>query len=64
MGFMDKWKLRMLKARAKRGLGTSTGNRTMAAEARTEEAEARLLQTESRIKETANEIRREYGTRP
>ncbi|WP_405145360.1 hypothetical protein OG589_01245 [Sphaerisporangium sp. NBC_01403] len=63
MGFMDKWKMRELKARAKRRLGAGTGNRTMAAEARTEEAEARLLRTQDQIKETANEIRREYGVR-
>jgi uncharacterized protein YjbJ (UPF0337 family) len=63
MGFMDKWKMRMLKAKAKRRIGSSTGNRTLAAEARTEEAEARLLQTQDRIKETANEIRKEYGVR-
>ncbi|MEV7965268.1 hypothetical protein AB0O34_04715 [Sphaerisporangium sp. NPDC088356] len=63
MGFMDKWKMRELKARAKWRFGTSTGNRTMAAEARTEEAEARLLQTQDQIKGTANEIRREYGVR-
>ncbi|WP_248960529.1 hypothetical protein [Sphaerisporangium perillae] len=64
MGFMDRWKIRELKARAKRRFGASTGNRTMAAEARTEAAEARLLQTEHEIKETAQQIRREYGTRP
>jgi uncharacterized protein YjbJ (UPF0337 family) len=63
MGFMDKWKMRELKAKAKRRFGASTGNRAMAAEARTEEAEARLLHTQDQIKETADEIRREYGTR-
>ena len=63
MGFMDKWKMRELKARAKRTLSAGTGNRAKAAEARTEAAEARLLQTQDKIKETAAEIRREYGTR-
>ncbi|WP_214413472.1 hypothetical protein [Sphaerisporangium fuscum] len=61
MSLIDKWKLRELKARAKRRLGATTGNRAMAAEARTEEAEARLLQTEDRIRQTAHEIRREHG---
>ncbi|MET8145431.1 hypothetical protein ABZU32_34455 [Sphaerisporangium sp. NPDC005288] len=63
MKFMDKWKMRQLKARAKRQIGAQTGNRAMAAEARTEEAEARLLQTRDRLEEVAREIRREYGVR-
>ncbi|MFC6085416.1 hypothetical protein [Sphaerisporangium aureirubrum] len=60
---MDRLRLRELKARAKRRFGSSTGNRTMAAEARTEEAEAKLLRTKDEIMETAKEIRREYGGR-
>jgi hypothetical protein len=60
---MDKLRLRELKARTKRRFGASTGNRTMAAEARTEEAEAKLLRTKDEIMETAQEIRREYGVR-
>ncbi|GII61712.1 hypothetical protein Skr01_17970 [Sphaerisporangium krabiense] len=61
MGLLEKWKMRELKAKAKRRLGATTGNRTLAAEGRTEEAEARLLQTETRIKETAAEIREKYA---
>ncbi|RCG30815.1 CsbD family protein [Sphaerisporangium album] len=61
MGLLDKWKMRELRARAKRRLGASTGNRTLAAEGRTEEAEARLLQTEDQIKQTAREIRAKYA---
>ncbi|GII83047.1 hypothetical protein Ssi03_10370 [Sphaerisporangium siamense] len=63
MGLLEKWKMRELKAKAKRRLGATTGNRTLAAEGRTEEAEARLLQTETRIKETAAEIREKYARR-
>ncbi|GGK86650.1 hypothetical protein Sme01_40120 [Sphaerisporangium melleum] len=63
MGLLGRWRIRELKARAKRRLGASTGNRTLAAEARTEEAEARLLQTRERLEEVARQIRREYGVR-
>ncbi|MDH2430054.1 hypothetical protein [Sphaerisporangium sp. TRM90804] len=63
MSLVDKLKFRMLKARAKQRLGATTGNRTMAAEARTEEAEARLLATKDKIMETADEIRRDYKVR-
>ncbi|MEO3809757.1 hypothetical protein ABGB17_12225 [Sphaerisporangium sp. B11E5] len=63
MSLLDKLRLRELKARAKRHLGTTTGNRELAAKARTEEAEAKLLRTKDEILHTANEIRRDYGIR-
>ncbi|GAA3115575.1 hypothetical protein GCM10010466_03300 [Planomonospora alba] len=60
---MDGFGLRELKARAKRALGRSTGNRRLAAEGRTEEAEARLLRTREEILETVAEVRREHAAR-
>ena len=63
MSLMDKLNLREMKARAKRKLGSRTGNRRLAAEGRTEEAEARLLKTQDEILESVAEMRREYGAR-
>ncbi|WP_449064867.1 hypothetical protein [Planomonospora algeriensis] len=60
---MEKFGLRELKARAKRLLGRSTGNRRLAAEGRTEEAEAKLLRTQEEILETVAEARREHAAR-
>ncbi|MBG0812942.1 MULTISPECIES: hypothetical protein [Planomonospora] len=60
---MEKFGLRELKARTKRLLGRSTGNRRLAAEGRTEEAEAKLLRTQEEILETVAEARREHAAR-
>ncbi|WP_433253346.1 hypothetical protein ACQPYK_09795 [Streptosporangium sp. CA-135522] len=63
MGLIEKLNLREMKARAKRRLGSRTGNRRLAAEGRTEEAEAKLLRTQDEILDTVAEMRREYGAR-
>ncbi|GAA2989740.1 hypothetical protein [Streptosporangium longisporum] len=63
MGLMEKLNLREMKARAKRTLGSRTGNRRLVAEARTEEAEAKLLKTQDEILDTVAEMRKEYGAR-
>ncbi|GII01180.1 hypothetical protein [Planobispora takensis] len=63
MSLMEKLNLRELKARAKRRMGTRTGNRRLAAEGRTEEAEAKLLKTQDEILDAVAEMRREYGIR-
>ncbi|MGJ6963961.1 hypothetical protein ACSDR0_18810 [Streptosporangium sp. G11] len=60
---MEKLNLRAMKARAKRKLGSRTGDRRMVAEARTEEAEAKLLKTQDEILDTVAEMRKEYGAR-
>ncbi|ACZ84758.1 MULTISPECIES: CsbD family protein [Streptosporangium] len=63
MGLIEKLNLREMKARAKRKLGSRTGNRRLVAEGRTEEAEAKLLRTQDEILDTVAEMRREYGVR-
>ncbi|MGV9771192.1 hypothetical protein [Streptosporangium sp. NPDC003464] len=63
MSLIEKLNLREMKARAKRKLGSRTGNRRLAAEGRTEEAEAKLLKTQDEILDTVAEMRREYGVR-
>ncbi|MDP9860869.1 MULTISPECIES: hypothetical protein [Streptosporangium] len=63
MSLVEKLNLREMKARAKRKLGSRTGNRRLAAEGRTEEAEAKLLKTQDEILDTVAEMRREYGVR-
>ncbi|MFI6508204.1 hypothetical protein ACIBCT_11410 [Streptosporangium sp. NPDC050855] len=60
---MEKLNLREMKAKAKRKLGSRTGNRRLVAEARTEEAEAKLLKTQDEILDTVAEMRKEYGAR-
>jgi uncharacterized protein YjbJ (UPF0337 family) len=63
VGLIEKLNLREMKARAKRKLGSRTGNRRMVAESRTEEAEAKLLKTQDEILDTVAEMRREYGVK-